>query len=150
MSELTVDEVKPVDPIVPVFREWAILKSKVDELSARRDKLRDRIVDVVEARGYKDHKGSQFFDLPFPITAPGAEYLRVKRERRVSVTADQMAAERISRSKGEHIFKRVFPLVPTLDVEELYVLLQEGILTADDMDCIFVEKVTYAFRGLSS
>lgn len=140
----------PMDPIIPVFREWALLKSKTDQLTAEQNKLRDRVVKAVEERGYTDHKGSQYLDLPFPITAGDTSYMRIKRERRVTVVPDATAAETILRAKGEHIFHRAFPPVPMLDQNELYVLLQEGILTEDDMDAIFIQRESFAFRGLAA
>ncbi|MFH9731898.1 hypothetical protein [Streptomyces sp. NPDC017260] len=140
----------PYDPVIPIFREWAALKAQVTDETSRLNKLRDKVAAAVEKRGYTDHKGSQFLDLPFPIAAGESEYVRIKRERRVSVVADTDAAERITKSKGENIYRRAFPPVPTLDADELYVLLQEGHLTEDEMDEILVQKETFAFRGLSA
>jgi len=140
----------PFDPIIPVFREWAVLKAQVTEDTSRLNKLRDRVAAAVEQRGYVDHKGSQYLDLPFPIPAGESEYTRIKRERRVSISADEEAAERILKAKGEALYRRAFPPVPTLDPDELYVLLQEGHLTEAEMDEILVQKETFAFRGLTS
>ena len=140
----------PFDPIIPVFREWAVLKAQVTEETSRLNKLRDRVVTAVEKRGYTDHKGSQFLDLPFPIPAGDSEYVRIKRERRVSITADEETAERILKSKGEALYRRAFPPVPTLDADELYVLLQEGHLSEGEMDEILVQRETFAFRGLTT
>ncbi|MFE2539075.1 hypothetical protein [Actinacidiphila glaucinigra] len=140
----------PFDPIIPVFREWAVLKAQVTQDTSRMNKLRDKVALAVEQRGYVDHKGSQFLDLPFPIPAGDGEYVRIKRERRVSITADEEAAERITKAKGEAMYRRAFPPVPTLDADELFVMLQEGVLTEAEMDEILVQKETYAFRGLTS
>ncbi|NIY68028.1 hypothetical protein SMALB_6106 [Streptomyces malaysiensis] len=114
------------------------------------NKLRDRVAEAVQSRGYTDHKGSQYIDLPFPIPVSDHEYIRIKRERRVSIVADLEAAERITRARGYEIYRRAFPPVPTLDADELYVLLQEGELTEEDMDQIMVQKESFAFRGLTS
>jgi hypothetical protein len=146
----------PIDPVVPLFREWALLKARTTQLSAERDKLRDRIAKAVEERGYTDHKGSQLLDLPFPLQVGDTTYTRIKRERRVSVVPDVDAAEAICHNVGiengvgDEYYERAFPLVRQLDVEMLYVLLQEGVLDEEDMDTIFVEHETYAFRGLTS
>lgn len=140
----------PFDPIVPVFRQWAQLKNEVVARTTAMNKLRDRIITDVEQRGYRDHKGSQYVDLPFPLVVGDLQYLRIKRERRVAITPDLEAAERITRSKGEDVFNRAFPPVPTLDCDALYVLLQEGELTEDDMDSIMVQKESWAFRGILS
>ncbi|MEV7902193.1 hypothetical protein [Streptomyces anulatus] len=140
----------PFDPIIPVFREWALLKAEVTERTTRLNKLRDRVVAAVEQRGYTDHKGSQYLDLPFPVPAGDIEYTRIKRERRVSILADPEAAERITRAKGDTVYRRAFPPVPSLDADELFVLLQEGVLTEEEMDEILVQRESFAFRGLAS
>ncbi|MGW1261163.1 hypothetical protein ACWD7Y_04280 [Streptomyces drozdowiczii] len=127
-----------------------MLKAQQTDLTTRMNKLRDKVASAVQARGYADHKGSQYIDLPFPIPVGDSEYIRIKRERRVSIVADLEAAERITRQAGEEIWRRAFPPVPTLDADELYVLLQEGHLTEEDMDQIMVQKETFAFRGLTS
>lgn len=140
----------PFDPIIPLFREWAVLKAQVTDQTSRLNKLRDKVASAVEKRGYVDHKGSQYLDLPFPIPAGDNEYIRIKRERRVSVIADEEAAARILKARSEALYRRAFPPVPTLDADELYVLLQEGHLTEEEMDEILVQKETFAFRGLTS
>ncbi|MEV6310013.1 hypothetical protein AB0M10_15610 [Streptomyces sp. NPDC051840] len=138
------------DPVIVTFREWAILKSQQTALTSRMNKLRDQVAQAVQQRGYADHNGSQFIDLPFPIPVGETEYVRIKRERRVSIVADLEAAERVTRARGTQVYQRAFPPVPTLDADELYVLLQEGLLTEEDMDQIMVQKETFAFRGLTS
>lgn len=140
----------PFDPVIPTFREWAMLKAQQTDLTTRMNKLRDKVAAAVQARGYADHKGSQYIDLPFPIPVGDSEYVRIKRERRVSIVADLEAAERITKAHGEQIYRRAFPPVPTLDADELYVMLQEGVLTEEDMDQIMVQKESFAFRGLTT
>ncbi|MFI9271847.1 hypothetical protein ACIGXM_14170 [Kitasatospora sp. NPDC052896] len=135
----------PFDPILPSVRRWAVLKREAEKISAERDRLRDTITRAVIERGYHDHKGSQYLDLPMEIEG----LTRIKRERRVAVTADAEIAEEITRSKGEAVYARAFPSVPTLDTEELYVLLQEGVLSETELDSIFVKRESYAFKGLA-
>jgi hypothetical protein len=140
----------PVDPIIPVFRQWAMLKAEIEISMRVRDKLRDRVVKAVEERGYRDHKGSQYIDLPFELEVGGYKYQRIKRERRVSISPDVDRAEEIIGSKGEEFLRRAFPMRPVFDPDELYVLLQEGVLTESDMDAIFVQHESYAFKGLAT
>ncbi|MBD0734085.1 hypothetical protein BGM09_01240 [Streptomyces sp. CBMA29] len=109
--------------------------------------LRDSINRDVEARGVRDHKGNQFIDLPFPLTVGDTTYSRIKRERRVTVIADDDAAERITRAHG--CYDRAFPPVRVLDPEELYVLHQEGRLGQEELDEIFQPRETFAFKGVS-
>lgn len=148
MTDATIETEPFFDPIIPVFRNWAMLKQQSDAIVREQNKLRDQVVNAVQERGYRDHKGSQFIDLPFPLAVGDIEYVRIKRECRTSIVADAEAAERITREK--QCFERAFALVPTLQPDELYVLLQEGRITEADMDAIFTKKVTFAFRGLTS
>lgn len=144
----TTESVPTFDPIIPVFRQWAMLKAQSDAMIREQNKLRDQVVNAVEERGYRDHKGSQFIDLPFPLPIGDVEYTRIKRECRTSITADPDIAERITLQRG--CYDQAFTLVPTLQPDNLYVLLQEGRLTESDMDEIFVKRITFAFRGLTS
>lgn len=140
----------PFDPVIPLFREWAALKPEAERIIARRNELRDKVARAVEERGYRDHKGSQYMDLPYAIQAGGINYLRIKRERRVTISPDIDRAEEITRAKGEEVYARVFPMRPAFDPDELFVLLQEGIIAEDDMDAIFVQHESYAFKGMAS
>lgn len=149
MSEPGMDQqhARPIDPIVPRFREWAMLRAQVTELTTQMNRLRDDVSRAVESRGYRDHKGSQYIDLPFPIVIGDTAYQRIKRERRVSVVADDETAERITRAKG--CYDRAFPPVRSLDPDELYVLYQEDVLSQQDMDQIFTPRESFAFKGIS-
>lgn len=140
-------EATPVDPVIPTFREWAVLKARVTEMTSRMNKLRDTVAAAVAQRGYRDHKGSQYIDLPFPLQVGDTSYARIKRERRVSVVANEEIAERITRQKGA--YDRAFPPVRHLDTDELYVLYQEGVLTQDDLDTILETRESFAFKGMA-
>jgi hypothetical protein len=146
MSEIQTDSGPvPVDPVIPVFREWMILRAQYADVATRMNRARDQVAEAVEQRGYRDHKGNQFLDLPFPLSVGENTYSRIKRERRVSVVADEDVAERITRAKG--VYDRAFPPIRSLDTEELYVLYQEDALTQADLDEILAPRETYAFKG---
>lgn len=140
----------PFDPIIPVFRQWAVLKGQIEASMRIRNKLRDRIITAVEERGYRDHKGSQYLDLPHELQIGDTSYQRIKRERRVSIIPDVGRAQEILAEKGEEFLARVFPLRPAFDPDELYVLLQEGVISESDMDDIFVKHESFAFKGLAT
>jgi hypothetical protein len=145
--ELADSDARPIDPIVPKFREWVILRAQVTEMTTRMNRLRDTVSQAVENRGYADHKGSQYIDLPFAVVVGDTSYSRIKRERRVSIIADDEAAERITRKKG--CYDRAFPPVRHLDVDELYVLYQEDVLSQDELDEILTPRETFAFKGMA-
>jgi hypothetical protein len=102
----------------------------------------------VDANGDIDEKGSKFWKLDPPIEVNGQKFTEVKRERRVSVTLDAEKAEELAIAKG--IRDRVFKEVTTevLDQDELYVLNQEGILSDEELDSLFVETESFAFKPI--
>lgn len=138
---------RPVDPVIPTFREWMILRAQYNDIATRMNRARDEVVTAVDARGYRDHKGNQFIDLPFPLTVGETTYSRIKRERRVSVHANSDVAEAITRARG--CYDRAFPPVRYLDSDELYVLYQEGALTQAELDEIFEPRESFAFKGMA-
>jgi hypothetical protein len=133
------------DPIIPLFREWAMLKHRVEEDSHELAILRDECIAAVEARGERDHKGSQYISLPFAIGPQ--EFTRIKRERRVSEKTDEEVAELITRAKG--VYEKCFPLIPTLDQDELYVQYQLGVLSEEDLSAIFVQVESFSFKPMA-
>jgi hypothetical protein len=72
----------------------------------------------------------------------------VKRERRVSVGLDEEATETLLHTKGlkDRVFKEVTTTV--LDQDELYVLQQEGLITEEELDALFTENVSFAFKPI--
>jgi len=139
------DEVNYDPALIIQFRKWALLKQDIEESTREMNELRDYCIEQVARHGYRDHKGSQFIELPFAIG--GQEYRRIKRERRVSPRVDPEVAELICRAKG--IYETCFPSVPTLDPDELYVQYQKGVLTQEDMDNIFTMVESFSFKPSS-
>lgn len=131
--------------LIPYFQKWAMLKEDIEEAMRELNQLRDYCISAVEQHGERDHKGSQYLTLPFAIGNKG--YTQIKREIRHSIQADPEVAELITRSKG--VYEKCFPAVPTLDPEELYVQYQLGALSQEDMDAIFVDRVSFSFKPLA-
>lgn len=130
------------DPIIPLFRQWTLLKDDVEEANRELASLRDQCIAAIEARGERDHRGSQWIKLPFPIGNKG--FTSIKRERRISHQTDEEVAEAITRSKD--CYEVCFPLRRILDQEELYVQYQKGVLSQEDMDMIFTQVESWSFR----
>ena len=141
-NECMAEEEVIYDPIIPMFRQWALLKERVENDTRELNHLRDQCISAVEARGERDHRGSQWIRLPFPVGNKG--FTAIKRERRVAVQTDEEAAEEITRSKG--CYEVCFPLRRVLDAEELYVQYQKGSLTQEDMDRIFRQVESFSFK----
>jgi hypothetical protein len=143
---------KPIDlqvdnPATKV-REFLVLKFQETQIVTRKNHLRDEISTFVDANGETDEKGSKFWRLPAPVDVNGQTFTEVKRERRVSVGLDEEATETLLHTKGlkDRVFKEVTTTV--LDQDELYVLQQEGLITEEELDALFTENVSFAFKPI--
>ncbi|MFF1701307.1 hypothetical protein [Streptomyces sp. NPDC058252] len=143
---------KPIalDPDNPVekVRQFLALKFQEAQIVTRKNKLRDEVSAFVDANGETDEKGSKFWKLPAAIEVNGQKFIEVKRERRTSISLDEEAVEELVNRKGirDRVFKEITTTV--LDQDELYVLNQEGLIDDAELDALFVEKESFAFKPL--
>ena len=167
-----------------------VCKAESEALKTRYEKLRDEIMTYLDKNGEVDEKGHKTLTLPTPVLVAGKEFGSVKRERRVSTSFDEEAAEVLLTPKGllsrvqrtivtinstmeiESTFGvaeghsvRLFPAdgtksvevpeasvswVTVLDQNEVYVLNQQGLITDKELDSLFVENETFAYKPLAS
>jgi hypothetical protein len=129
-------------------RQFLALKFQEADIVTRKNKLRDDISAHVDANGETDEKGSKFWRLPQPIEVNGQTFTEVKRERRVSQSLDEEKTDELVTAKGvrDRVFKTVE--MEVLDQDELYVLNQEGILSDEEIDGLWVENVSFAFKPI--
>lgn len=137
----------PENPIEKV-RQFLLLKFQETQVVTRKNYLRDEISAYVDAAGETDEKGNKFWKLPTPIEVNGQTFTEVKREKRTSIGLDEDAVDTLVNEKGvrDRVYKEVTTTV--LDQDELYVLNQEGVITDEELDALFTEKVSYAFKPL--
>lgn len=169
-------------------KQHLIFKTESETLKKRAEKVRDEIMIFLEKNGEVDEKGSLSLDLPAHITAGGKEFASIKRQRKVSTSFDEEAAEELLNTKGllarvqkttvtitsampaEHAFYLnsvgtvVEDALPKglvhedarvewstfLDQNEVYVLNQEGLITDEELDLLFVEHISWAYLPLQS
>jgi len=167
-----------------------VCKAESEALKKRYEQLRDEIMTYLDKHGEVDEKGHKTIALPTPVLVAGKEFGSVKRERRVSTSFDEEAAEALLSPKGllsrvqrtivtinstmavESSFSvdgsghdvRLFPdvgatravpeavvsWVTVLDQNEVYVLNQQGLITDKELDSLFVENETFAYKPLAS
>lgn len=130
--------------------EWLHAKVQTKAMSARANRLRDELDQFVAVAGYADDKGHIYLDLPTPLEVGGTKVGALKREKRISRTANiERIGELADRVDAEHpdahLRERLFPLRPVLDEDELYVAYQDGLVSEADIDDVFDAKVTWAF-----
>jgi hypothetical protein len=129
-------------------RQFLALKFQEADIVTRKNKLRDEVSAHVDSTGEVDEKGSKFWKLDPPIEVNGQTFTEVKRERRVSQSLDEEKAETLATAKG--VRDRLFRVVEmeVLDQDELYVLNQEGVISDDELDSLWVENVSFAFKPI--
>ncbi|MFE4681559.1 hypothetical protein ACFRNJ_12075 [Streptomyces sp. NPDC056721] len=129
-------------------RQFLALKFQEADIVTRKNKLRDEVSAHVDASGETDEKGSKFWKLDPPIEVNGQKFTEVKRERRVSQSLDEEKTDELVTAKGvrDRVFKTVE--MEVLDQDELYVLNQEGLLSDEEIDGLWVENVSFAFKPI--
>lgn len=123
--------------------QWALIKDRVETQQTLLDALKEDMVADLKALGVRDDKGSYVMDLGRSYEVNGKAFTGLKYQKGTTRIVDEDAAGRLAKEKGLH--KRLFPSQPTFDAQEVYVLFQEGLLTEEEVDAIFPEKVTWSF-----
>lgn len=136
-----------VDSIVAKFRQWATIKHETAALTTRQNHLRDEISAYVDKHGVKDNRGSLFLDLDTPVEVGDQVFRQIKRERRVSTSFDEEAAEALLESKG--LLAEAQTTITVLDQDKVYVLNQEGKITDEEIDSLFVQRESWAFKPIA-
>lgn len=142
---------EPIEDPVPsrtrTILEWLYTKGHADGLVARANQLREQVTAHVRDFGFEDDKGNVFLDLDQPLTVGAKTYGSVKREMRVKRTANE---ERLmALAEQVDAVDRLFPRKPVMDLDELYVLYQEGLITESDIDGVFDTDVTWALKAVA-
>lgn len=129
-----------IDRITAEAREFILLKEQQARLSKREKEIKSSLMKFLEAQGepYGEEGQNRVFRLPVAVRGIAA----IVRQRRVSTLVDETAAEGIARTRG--IYERLFPPKPTLDEAAVFVAVEEGLLTDEDLDRIFPKKVVHA------
>ena len=169
-----------------------VCKAESEALKTRYEKLRDEIMTYLDKHGEVDEKGHKTLALPTPVLVAGKEFGSVKRERRVSTSFDEEAAEALLTPKGllsrvqrtivtinstmaiESSFgvgedghtvrlftgesspgavvdvpEAIVSWVTVMDQNEVYVLNQQGLITDEELDSLFVVNETWAYKPLT-
>ena len=190
MSRVINRRSQPTSPsgIFGKVKQHLVCKTESEVLKKRADSLRDDIMTFLEHNGIADEKGSLLIELPDTLAVAGKEFRSIKRERRVSTSFDEEAAERLLHTKGllarvqkssvkitssmpsgtpfdvdekgvysganmsslgDKVEDAVVEWSTYLDQNEVYVLNQEGHITNEELDRLFVENITWAYKPLA-
>ena len=133
--------------IVAKLLQFLVLKDEEKTTKDRLDSLKKDLTQHVKDHGETDDKGHRNFSLPEPLEYGDKTYTGFQQQRRVSQSFDTEVAEKVLKDKG--LWERATVVVREIDQNEVYVLNQEGLLTDDELDSMFAERETFAFRPIS-
>jgi hypothetical protein len=133
--------------IVGKLLQFLVLKDEVATSTKRIDGLKKELTQHVVEHGETDDKGHRNFTLPEPLEYGDKQYVGFQQQRRVSQSFDTEVAEKVLKDKG--LWNRATVVIREIDQNEVYVLNQEGLLTDAELDSMFAERETFAFRPIS-
>lgn len=130
------------------MRQWAQLRAQTDLISSRMNRLRDDLMEAALAGGDQDERGNIHLPLPAPITVGDKTYSAIKREARKSTTLNEERALALAHELG--LQNELITHEPRIDVDKLYAAWQRGRITEEQIDGLYDDKVTYAFKPVAS
>lgn len=133
--------------VVSKLLQFLVLKEEVKTSTERLDVLKKELTKHVTEHGEVDDKGHRNFLLPEPLEYGEKTYTGFQQQRRVSQSFDTTVAEGILKDRG--LWDRAVVMVPEIDQNQVYVLNQEGLLSDDELDTMFAERESFAFRPTS-
>jgi hypothetical protein len=120
------------------LNEYLLLKKEVAEKDKRLKELYPTVMAYLDTDSYEDGKGNRVHDLDAPI----AGFSRVEKVLRTSRPLDADVAEELLNSKG--LRDEAYEMVEVLNEQKIMELLQDGKLTAEEVDAMFPVKESYA------
>lgn len=133
--------------IVAKLLQFLVLKDEEKTTKTRLDGLKKDLTQYLADHGEVDDKGHRNYVLPEPLEYAGKEYTGFQHQRRVSQSFDTEVAEKVLKDKD--LWERATVVIREIDQNEVYVLNQEGLLTDDELDSMFAERESFAFRPIS-
>jgi uncharacterized protein (DUF1810 family) len=119
-------------------QQYVFLKDEVTNLETRVGQIKKRIIGAVEQLGEANDKGS----LVLPINDEKSGTANVVKQRRVSKQFDEDTANKILSDKG--LFESCTETITVLDQDAVMAAYYNGLLTDEDIEVMFPEKVTWA------
>jgi hypothetical protein len=119
-----------------LVEEYLKAKTFSDSAARRTDELKAELSNMVDNEGYSDHKGSKWLE-----TKNG---IQLKRERRVSVSLDQVSAR--AWAEGNDLWDQISVTVQMLDEDALATVAWEHPELQSEIQELYSEKENWAFK----
>jgi hypothetical protein len=131
------------DPKDPGFMtkvvDFITLKRRIDDMTKEQSSIKADLSELVDTVGEPDEKGHLWLRLPHEVDG----YTSLQRQRKVSQSLDEDAAESLLKEKG--LYERCYVQQPVLKEDEVMACLYEGLITEEEIDKMFPKKVSWAF-----
>jgi hypothetical protein len=124
-----------VDHAEMLTREYLNTKHMLDKTTERLNELKKALSDLVDKQGQQDEKGN--------IWMTAGEH-QCKREKRLSISLDEAAAESWAREVG--LWDDVKVVVEKIDPDKLMATCWNIEEYSEMLESLFKEKVTWAFK----
>lgn len=124
--------------LIDYIRQNAVLKDRMDELTAIQSDVKKNLKQGIEELGEADDRGHIVVDVNDEVSGVA----RVMNQKRVSKNLDMDVAETVLKERG--LYERCVTMVPVLNEDEIMAAFYEGDITEDDIDTMFPSKVTWA------
>ena len=119
-------------------RRFLNFRRQRDEMGKLMDKEKPVLNETLDTYGERDANGHATIELDPPVHGIDA----LTRQRKVTHLQDDAKAEAIARAMG--LFDRLFKPVMVLDEDAVMVAREEGLLTDQQVEQMFPQKVTHA------
>lgn len=119
-------------------RRYLNFRRQRDEMTKLMDAEKKPVMEILEQYGEEDAKGHKHL----PVDPPVHGIVGMTRQRKVTHTTDEVKAEAIARALG--LYERLFKPAMVLDEDAVMVAREQGLLTDQQVDQMFPQKVSYA------
>jgi len=127
-----------IDPMMQKVREYKRIKDQKKDLDARAKVLRDDLMEHLSSVGEQDEEGHLWLDLPQEVEGKVA----MQAMRKVSFGLDEETAIEILLNSGlDHCLVQK----TEVDQDAVFEALENGDLTAAEVDLMFPKTVSWAF-----
>lgn len=130
--------------LVSWFKQFRVAEKEEKDARARKDEVKRRLMEKIEAEGYEDDKGHRYLDLGEEVD--GIETLC--RQKRVSQRIDPERAHEFLEERG--LWKKATRVERVLDESKLGKLVFEGAITKEELDALVDRSETFAFVPVRS
>lgn len=127
-----------IKELTEYVRQNAVLSQRIAELAAIQSDLKNNIREGVKELGVETDKGHIIVELNDEVSGVKS----AMHQRKVSKNLDMNIAEELLKSKG--LYDRCVELVPQLNEQQILEAFWENLITEEDLDTMFPDKVVWA------